>query len=84
MTDPIKACIVGSRGEYSWGGWASTVFWIDPGEDMVSSMVPVIVARFLRLAIRCCQNNPRSLNHCGAGDGWGGVGGDAARAARAK
>ena len=35
MTDPIKACIVGSRGEYSWGGWASTVFWIDPGEDMV-------------------------------------------------
>lgn len=36
MTDPIKACIVGSRGEYSWGGWASTVFWIDPSEDMVN------------------------------------------------
>ena len=35
MTDPIEACIVGSRGEYSWGGWASTVFWIDPSEDMV-------------------------------------------------
>jgi CubicO group peptidase (beta-lactamase class C family) len=35
MMDPIKACIVGSRGEYSWGGWASTAFWIDPAEDMV-------------------------------------------------
>lgn len=35
MTDPIKAMIVGSRGEYSWGGWASTAFWVDPAEDMV-------------------------------------------------
>ena len=43
MTDPIKACIVGSRGEYSWGGWASTVFWIDPGEDMVVMQLAQLV-----------------------------------------
>ena len=24
-----------SRGEYSWGGFASTAFWIDPAEDIV-------------------------------------------------
>ena len=32
--DPAKAQIVGSPGEYAWGGAASTAFWIDPAEDM--------------------------------------------------
>ncbi len=32
--DPAKAQIVGSPGEYAWGGAASTAFWIDPREDM--------------------------------------------------
>ena len=34
MIDPAKACIMGSPGEYAWGGAASTAFWIDPVEDM--------------------------------------------------
>lgn len=32
--DPAKAQILGSPGEYAWGGAASTAFWIDPAEDM--------------------------------------------------
>ena len=32
--DPAKAHILGSTGEYAWGGAASTAFWIDPKEDM--------------------------------------------------
>jgi CubicO group peptidase (beta-lactamase class C family) len=32
--DPAVACILGTAGEYSWGGAASTTFWIDPEEDM--------------------------------------------------
>ena len=32
--DPAKAHILGSTGEYAWGGAASTAFWIDPREDM--------------------------------------------------
>jgi CubicO group peptidase (beta-lactamase class C family) len=32
--DPAKAQIVGSPGEYAWGGAASTAFWIDPAEDL--------------------------------------------------
>jgi len=34
MLDPAKARIVGSRGEYAWGGMASTAFWVDPAEDL--------------------------------------------------
>lgn len=34
MLDPAKACIMGSPGEYAWGGAASTAFWLDPVEDM--------------------------------------------------
>jgi CubicO group peptidase (beta-lactamase class C family) len=34
MMDPAKAQIVGTPGEYAWGGAASTAFWIDPAEEM--------------------------------------------------
>ncbi len=34
MLDPARARIVGTPGEYAWGGAASTAFWIDPAEDM--------------------------------------------------
>ncbi len=33
--DPVKSQGVGSVGEYAWGGAASTVFWVDPVEDLV-------------------------------------------------
>ena len=32
--DPARAQLIGSPGEYAWGGAASTAFWIDPAEDM--------------------------------------------------
>jgi CubicO group peptidase (beta-lactamase class C family) len=34
MLDPAKAQILGSPGEYAWGGAASTAFWVDPAEDL--------------------------------------------------
>jgi CubicO group peptidase (beta-lactamase class C family) len=34
MLDPALAQILGTPGEYAWGGAASTAFWIDPVEDM--------------------------------------------------
>ena len=34
LLDPAKGNIIGSPGEYAWGGAASTAFWIDPVEDM--------------------------------------------------
>ncbi|RYG19465.1 MAG: class C beta-lactamase-related serine hydrolase, partial [Caulobacteraceae bacterium] len=34
VMDPYKTLIPGSKGEYFWGGMASTAFWIDPAEDL--------------------------------------------------
>jgi CubicO group peptidase (beta-lactamase class C family) len=34
VLDPPKASIITSKGEYHWGGAASTFFWIDPVEDL--------------------------------------------------
>jgi CubicO group peptidase (beta-lactamase class C family) len=30
------AAVPGSKGEYRWGGWAGTGFWIDPEEQLIS------------------------------------------------
>src|ERR1700726_2241867 len=34
--DPAKTLIPGSRGEYAWGGAATTSFWIDPVEELIA------------------------------------------------
>ena len=34
VIDPAKSKILGTPGEYAWGGYASTAFWVDPVEDM--------------------------------------------------
>ncbi len=31
---PSETQVIGSAGEYMWGGAASTIFWVDPAEDM--------------------------------------------------
>ncbi len=35
ILSPISAGVISSTGEYSWGGMASTAFWIDPVEEMI-------------------------------------------------
>jgi len=35
VTDVAQTGIIGSEGEYSWGGAAGTIFWVDPVEDLV-------------------------------------------------
>jgi CubicO group peptidase (beta-lactamase class C family) len=34
--DPAKTLIPGSAGEYSWGGAATTSFWVDPAEELIA------------------------------------------------
>jgi CubicO group peptidase (beta-lactamase class C family) len=34
LLDPAKAQILGSPGEFTWGGMASTAFWIDQAEEI--------------------------------------------------
>lgn len=35
VTDSVKSGVLGSDGEFNWGGAAGTVFWIDPVEEIV-------------------------------------------------
>ncbi|HUD37083.1 MAG TPA: serine hydrolase domain-containing protein [Streptosporangiaceae bacterium] len=32
---PAQTQVIGSPGEYMWGGAASTIFWVDPAEDLI-------------------------------------------------
>ncbi|WP_346072629.1 serine hydrolase domain-containing protein [Saccharopolyspora thermophila] len=34
LEDPTAAKVIGSAGEFAWGGLASTAFWVDPAEDL--------------------------------------------------
>ncbi|HEY0943065.1 MAG TPA: serine hydrolase domain-containing protein [Steroidobacter sp.] len=34
-TSPARCLLPGSAGDYSWGGMASTYFWIDPREQLI-------------------------------------------------
>jgi CubicO group peptidase (beta-lactamase class C family) len=36
LQDPVKARVLGSAGEFGWGGAASTVFWVDPVEQLTA------------------------------------------------
>jgi len=35
LRDPGRAQVIGSPGEYAWGGFASTAFWVDPVEELI-------------------------------------------------
>ena len=43
VIDPAPGKVVRSAGELSWGGMASTAFWIDPAEDLTVSFFTQLV-----------------------------------------
>jgi CubicO group peptidase (beta-lactamase class C family) len=43
LLDPPRAQIVGTPGECGWGGMASTVFWVDPAEDLAVVMMTQLI-----------------------------------------
>ena len=36
VLDPVKNKVLRSVGEYAWGGAASTLFWVDPKEEIIA------------------------------------------------
>jgi CubicO group peptidase (beta-lactamase class C family) len=36
VMDPVPGKSLGAAGEYSWGGAASTAFWVDPVNDLTA------------------------------------------------
>ena len=41
--DPGRTLLPGSVGEYYWGGMASTAFWIDPAEELITIFMTQLV-----------------------------------------
>jgi CubicO group peptidase (beta-lactamase class C family) len=41
--DPAKTMIPGTVGEFSWGGAASTSFWIDPKEELITIFMTQLI-----------------------------------------
>jgi CubicO group peptidase (beta-lactamase class C family) len=39
VTDATKADFAASNGEFYWGGMATTVFWVDPAEELIVIMM---------------------------------------------
>lgn len=43
MLDPPRAHVIGSRGEFAWGGAASTMFWVDPAEELIGMLLTQLI-----------------------------------------
>jgi len=43
VVDPMKAQVMSSKGEYAWGGMASTAFWVDPKEDLTAIFLTQLI-----------------------------------------
>ena len=43
VMDPVPGRVVCSEGELSWGGAASTTFWIDPAEEITVSFYTQLI-----------------------------------------
>ena len=43
VTDVAETHTLGSMGTYSWGGLASTTFWIDPVEDLIGLFMTQLI-----------------------------------------
>jgi CubicO group peptidase (beta-lactamase class C family) len=43
VIDPVPGKVVCSPGELSWGGMASTAFWIDPAEELTASFFTQLI-----------------------------------------
>lgn len=41
--NPALTLIPGSTGEYAWGGMASTAFWIDPSEELITIFMTQVI-----------------------------------------
>ena len=82
VLDPAKTKQICSQGSFAWGGAASTIFWIDPEEDLaVVFMTQLMFNDRLRLPLRATLQSivyGAVCSTAGEGDGDGdadGVGG---------
>ncbi len=46
MVNVPQSGILGSEGEYGWGGAAGTYFWVDPKEELIGVLMPQFLPSF--------------------------------------
>ena len=46
MLDAVKTGVMGSVGDYSWGGYAETYFWNDPQEELIAILMTQYLPSF--------------------------------------
>jgi CubicO group peptidase (beta-lactamase class C family) len=39
LLDVPRSEVTGTVGEYNWGGYASTLFWVDPEEELIAILM---------------------------------------------
>lgn len=49
LIDVAESGFLGSQGEYGWGGFATTRFWIDPREELIGLIMAQFVPVFSRV-----------------------------------
>ncbi|UCC86870.1 MAG: serine hydrolase, partial [Anaerolineales bacterium] len=49
LIDVAESGFLGSQGEYGWGGFATTRFWIDPREELIGLIMAQFVPTFSRV-----------------------------------
>lgn len=57
LLDPAQAGINGNHGDYGWGGYAETYFWIDPREKVIA----ILMAQFMPSLTYPIRNEFRTL-----------------------
>ena len=75
VTDAIKRGCYGSTGEYSWSGWASTRFWLDPKEQLIGIVLTQLIPhatstsvlglseRFRQMTYQAMIHSELTVNH---------------------
>src|SRR5262249_36842909 len=90
--DPVPGKVVGSAGEFSWGGAASTAFWVDPLEELTVSFFTQLLPssthrirpQLRQLVYQALIDWPRSPTGGTAGPGPPGGGPGGPRAGRGR
>ncbi len=64
VIDPELAGVPGGCGQYSWGGWANTEFWIDPEKQVIGLVLTQVILKSgqLNLGLEIREQVYQALN----------------------
>jgi CubicO group peptidase (beta-lactamase class C family) len=66
VTNPAATLLPGTAGDYSWGGAASTYFWVDPAEDLIV----ILMTQFMPSSLYPIRRELRTLVYSAFEESW--------------